>query len=1221
MIAEEVLIMLTARNLASSVVRAAAREMRQEMSSLSQVATKKSREMAAAISTVSRAEEQLLKANLASTNASMRSMNAYHAAQQSVLAIERKLIVAQNASKDAKNAKINVDNMATKAALGLAAAQDRIAVAFARLAGTGEKASTATRLSREVALSNAYRQEERAMIAVAQAARDLVIARRNVREAGRDVTAARVARGRPSEAASAALAMARSREAQAIVSVTRAEQNLITTGKASQTAAQKDVAISTSIIPIKASVALALAAVGAAAIGMGAKFNIAREETKISIAAISRDAQFAEEAWTKFVQMSKTTRFDVSTLREAAQFMLAMQFNTKQTLPVLKTLVDFTSQFGSRGANMLDRTTLALGQMLSKGVVQSQEMRQLGEANIHAWEYLAKALNVDVAQAMKMVEERSVEGAFAVGAVLRGIQKDTEGLAEKMAKTLPGAWDRFIHTVQASSGEFMEPAYNSLAKFLNKLVDEVQTAEFRLRLAGVQDKAEAVAGALGKVGEITFTQTKRNLVDMGNILGLIAGKAGEFLQKLSDLDMANQKLIRQQEIAAGLRVDDTLTTQAKAQQKYNESIEETERLLDAFHRGEITAAQAGLSRVDITRAQIDAEKELRKVREDLSKIFPTENKPPASVLDKVGAGAKTPERLTLDSFFREMDFARLNQQLNSKGRTLMDNLRQGILDGGTNVIETIAENAIAIEQVLKSTMDPAFAVEAGMQFMDALAFAIADQGPEAVDALRAVLAGIAQESARRTVEIDFGRATRNIYSDAADNIAKVIQDADQQIQDLFDQREIEREIRRVTDVFEEAQDAELKRFEAQQDEARRIFEYAQEEKELKARSAQDMAEYLASVADSGRVDAREMQKRMKEIRRRYFFEREEMVRRRRTAENETKFAKSQTRELEEFRKRQGRERRDFEDRLDEAAFNRQIDRIRREQQERIGDIEQQRDKRIAEERRIADASLLEQQALLTETWEEYQELFDLIEAEDVTIDADLDLPTQAELEAELPDVGLGVSSFTLATGIADPEGGYDISSFTLANDFVLDPEGDYEITSLTRNSGIGDPSGDYDIASLTRQGSIADPVGEYDITAFARATVIDPIGTYDVNRFAQTLDPTGQYDVNWWDDAAAGDPSGAYDITEWDVLAGDPTAVGALSQATRLGALGTDNVGATAIHVHMEGSVFYGLDDLDKKVSESVVRSIRQGGLRLRLINQRRGGSATSGSLGGQSLP
>jgi tape measure domain-containing protein len=73
-----------------------------------------------------------------------------------------------------------------------------------------------------------------------------------------------------------------------------------------------------------------------------------------------------------------------------------------------------------RRPGQLDRVILALGQMKAKGKVQGDEMLQLTESNIAAWQYLADFLGTDVPTAMKMVTKGLVTGSRASTRSWRG---------------------------------------------------------------------------------------------------------------------------------------------------------------------------------------------------------------------------------------------------------------------------------------------------------------------------------------------------------------------------------------------------------------------------------------------------------------------------------------------------------------------------------------------------------------------------------------------------------------------------------------------------------------------------------------------------------------------------------------------------------------------------------------------------------------------------------
>ena len=109
-------------------------------------------------------------------------------------------------------------------------------------------------------------------------------------------------------------------------------------------------------------------------------------------------------------------------------------------VPALQIIGDAAAALARPGMNeyVIDHLIRAIGQMQNKGKVMTQEMIQFSEAGVRAWEYLAETLNVDVATAMKMVEDRAVDSSVAIEGILAGMQRDYGGMAEELNKTIEG---------------------------------------------------------------------------------------------------------------------------------------------------------------------------------------------------------------------------------------------------------------------------------------------------------------------------------------------------------------------------------------------------------------------------------------------------------------------------------------------------------------------------------------------------------------------------------------------------------------------------------------------------------------------------------------------------------------------------------------------------------------------------------------------------------------
>lgn len=184
-----------------------------------------------------------------------------------------------------------------------------------------------------------------------------------------------------------------------------------------------------------AGIATSLTALGTAAMAEAGKL----QSTQIAFTNLLGSAEKAGEYIRELQDFAKQTPFTFEDLTIGAQRFMAMGFAAEEVIPTLRAVGDAAAGVGM-GAEGINRVSLALGQMKAKGTVQSEEMRQLAEAGIPAWDMLAKKLNTDVATAMKMVENRTVDANTGIAALVEGMQSKYGGIMEKQASSIQGSF-------------------------------------------------------------------------------------------------------------------------------------------------------------------------------------------------------------------------------------------------------------------------------------------------------------------------------------------------------------------------------------------------------------------------------------------------------------------------------------------------------------------------------------------------------------------------------------------------------------------------------------------------------------------------------------------------------------------------------------------------------------------------------------------------------------
>ena len=286
---------------------------------------------------------------------------------------------------------------------------------------------------------------------------------------------------------------------------------------------------------LTAAITAPLAAATVAGVKWAASTASNAEQVNLAFTTMLKSPERAQEMIQKLVKFARETPFDMPGLQTATQHLLAYGFAADDVIPMLTDIGNAAAGLGI-GQQGIDSITRALGQMHGKTVAASQEMMQLTEAGIPAWEYLAKALNTDVAGAMKAVEKRTVSADTAIKAIREGMQGDFGGLMAEQAKTLSGALSNLGDSAKATVMEiYKTDGYKALTKAIQNLSDPMQhlfeaimpLAEKALEKAG--KTIENLAGAISKMSPEQIQQIAKSigmLAGVGPAL-LVTGKALE----------------------------------------------------------------------------------------------------------------------------------------------------------------------------------------------------------------------------------------------------------------------------------------------------------------------------------------------------------------------------------------------------------------------------------------------------------------------------------------------------------------------------------------------------------------------------------------------------------------------------------------------------------------------------------------------------------------------
>ena len=235
----------------------------------------------------------------------------------------------------------------------------------------------------------------------------------------------------------------------------------------------------------------------------------AAETTEISFTTMLGSEEAALSMMEELADFAAHTPFELSGLQTATRQLLAYGFTAEDVIPMLTAVGDATAALGTGQAG-IESVTRALGQMQTRGKVSAEEMLQLTEAGIPAWEYLARAIGTDTAGAMEAVSKGAVSASDGIAALTKGMEQDFGGMMEEQSKTVEGLFSNLSDAIEQPLMKLRESdAYERFADSLEDVVDSAGPFVESL-LPHMEDGLDAVSGVLDAA-----TDAMDSFADMG----------------------------------------------------------------------------------------------------------------------------------------------------------------------------------------------------------------------------------------------------------------------------------------------------------------------------------------------------------------------------------------------------------------------------------------------------------------------------------------------------------------------------------------------------------------------------------------------------------------------------------------------------------------------------------------------------------------------------------
>jgi len=183
------------------------------------------------------------------------------------------------------------------------------------------------------------------------------------------------------------------------------------------------------------------------------------EQSRMAFTTLLGSAGEAKRYLQKLWRFAAETPFEFQGLQSAARQLLAFNFAAEDIIPTMEAVGNAVSGLGG-GQAEIERVVRALGQMKAKGKVSAEEMMQLAELGIPAWDILAEKIGVEVPRAMELAEKGAIPAGQAIEALVQGMAERFPDMMEKQSQTLLGLFstlkDNVSGILRTLGEEFIE---------------------------------------------------------------------------------------------------------------------------------------------------------------------------------------------------------------------------------------------------------------------------------------------------------------------------------------------------------------------------------------------------------------------------------------------------------------------------------------------------------------------------------------------------------------------------------------------------------------------------------------------------------------------------------------------------------------------------------------------------------------------------------------------
>lgn len=221
--------------------------------------------------------------------------------------------------------------------------------------------------------------------------------------------------------------------------------------------------------------------------------NAEYEQSMTSFEVLLQSADKADKLMSEITEYAVKTPFGAAQLQQSAKMLLGYGVQAENLMDIMSRLGDL-----SQGdAEKLNRVSLAYGQMLAKGRVTGEELRQMVEAQVPLLQGLVDYLGKSSAEVQQMITTKKVGIDDLNGAIKQMTSEGGQffGMLEKKAATMTGMWETLKDTLAVFGREVGDEAFNALKNELSELIAAIKQMQNSGHLSEIAEEyGRSIAG-------------------------------------------------------------------------------------------------------------------------------------------------------------------------------------------------------------------------------------------------------------------------------------------------------------------------------------------------------------------------------------------------------------------------------------------------------------------------------------------------------------------------------------------------------------------------------------------------------------------------------------------------------------------------------------------------------------------------------------------------------